>query len=83
MLPERNTKVGVVDLLDRVLDKGIVISADVIISFADMPLIGLNLRAALACIDKMLDYGLMTDWGEAQKAVEKEKEVIIPIKINS
>ncbi len=74
MLPERNTKVGLVDLLDRVLDKGIVIAADVIISLADIPLIGLNLRAALASVETMLDYGLMADWDEAQKAVEKLAE---------
>ena len=67
MMPERYTKAGIVDLLDRVLDKGVVIAADVIISLADIPLIGLNLRAALASIETMLDYGLMADWDEAQK----------------
>jgi len=37
-----------VDLLDRVLDRGVVINADIIISLAGVPLIGVNLRAALA-----------------------------------
>lgn len=80
MLPEKYTKVGIVDLLDRVLDKGVVISADVIISLADIPLIGLNLRAALASIETMFDYGLMADWGEAKKVVE-EKIIEGPLEV--
>lgn len=75
MLPERNTKIGIADLLDRALDKGVVIAADVIISLADVPLIGLNIRAALASVETMLDYGLMVDWDEAQKAVKKEEKL--------
>lgn len=80
MIPERYTKVGIVDLLDRILDKGVVISADLIISLADIPLIGLNLRAALASIETMLDYGLMTDWNEAQKAIKEHGEKPLEVK---
>ena len=50
-----------VDLLDRVLDRGLVINADIIISLAGVPLIGLNLRAALAGIETMVRYGLAAD----------------------
>lgn len=46
------------DLLDRALQKGLYVSADVIITVADVPLIGLNLRLALANIETMFDYGL-------------------------
>lgn len=49
-----------VDLLDRVLDRGVVLQADVIISLAGVPLIGLNLRTVLAGIETMLEYGLLT-----------------------
>lgn len=48
-----------VDLLDRVLDRGVVINADIIISLAGVPLIGVNLRAALAGIETMIQYGVM------------------------
>jgi len=48
-----------VDLLDRVFDKGVVIHADLIISVAGVPLIGVNLRAALAGMETMLQYGMM------------------------
>jgi hypothetical protein len=51
-----------VDLLDRVLDRGVVLQADLIISLAGVPLIGVCLRAALAGMDTMLRYGLLADW---------------------
>lgn len=54
-----------VDLLDKILDKGVLINADVIISVAGVPLIGLNLRAALAGMETMLDYGMMEVWDKS------------------
>jgi len=50
-----------VDLLDRIFDKGVVINLDLIISVAGIPLIGVNLRAALAGMETMLQYGMMQD----------------------
>lgn len=50
------------DLLDRVLDKGIIINADIVISLANVPLIGVNLRAAIAGMETMVKYGMMRDY---------------------
>lgn len=50
-----------VDLLDRVLDKGLVLQADLVVSLAGVPLIGVCLRAAVAGMETMIRYGLMTD----------------------
>jgi hypothetical protein len=58
--------------LDRILDKGLVIQADLIISLAGVPLIGVNLRAALAGMETMLKYGLMKEWDERTRAWESE-----------
>ena len=71
MEPERDE---IVDLLDRILEKGVVLNTDLIITLADVPLIGIDLRLALAGIDKMLDYGLFTDWEAAQRAMEEGRE---------
>lgn len=68
MEPTRKGRATVVDLLDRVLDKGLVINADVIISLAGVPLIAVNLRAAVASVETMLDYGLMRDFIQPQEA---------------
>ncbi len=72
MEPVRNTHATLVDLLDRILDKGIVIYADVIVSVAGIPLIGVNLRAALAGMETMLKYGVMVDWDEKSRVWERE-----------
>jgi len=36
-------------------------SADVVISLAGVPLIAVNLRAAIASVETMLEYGLMKE----------------------
>ena len=82
MTPERNPNATLVDLLDRVLDKGLVIHADVIVSVAGIPLIGVNLRAALAGMETMLKYGIMQAWDERIRGWEtdyrsKKKEALI------
>ena len=73
MEPTRNSRATLVDLLDRVLDKGLVINADLIISLAGVPLIGVNLRAALAGMETMLEYGLMKEWDARTRAWESER----------
>ena len=62
--------------MDRVLDKGIVIHAEIIISVAGIPLIGVNLKAALAGMETMLKYGMMEEWDKSMRsrAMENEKK---------
>jgi len=62
-----------VDLLDRVLDKGLMLDADLIIHVAGIPLLGVKLRAALAGMETMLKYGIWEDWDEAQRAIATEE----------
>jgi len=72
MTPTREKHATLVDLLDRVLEKGLVIQADIIISVAGIPLIGVNLRAALAGMETMLKYGPMREWDERTRQWERE-----------
>jgi len=72
MEPSRDTHATLVDLLDRILDKGLVLNADIIISVAGIPLLGINLRAALAGMETMLKYGVMQAWDEKTRAWERE-----------
>jgi len=72
MEPTRNSHATLVDLLDRILDKGVIIYADLIVSVAGIPLIGVNLRAALAGMETMLQYGVMQDWDARTRAWERE-----------
>jgi hypothetical protein len=71
--PTRDSHATLVDLLDRVLDKGLVIEADLIVHVAGIPLLGLSLRAYLAGMETMLKYGIWQDWDEAQRAIATEE----------
>lgn len=53
---------GVADLLQRALDRGLVLNADLVITLAGVPLVALNLRAVLASVETMARYGVMRDW---------------------
>ncbi len=65
MEPVRMSHGTLVDLLDRILDRGVVLQADVIITLGEIPLVGINLRAAVAGMETMLRYGFMADWDQA------------------
>jgi len=57
------------------LDKGVFLQADLIISVAGIPLIGARLSVALAGMETMLRYGIMSDWDQAIRAgAEQEQE---------
>ncbi len=59
---------GLVDLLDRVLDRGLVIHADIMITLAGVPLVGLNLRAVLAGMETLLADPQMREWDARVRA---------------
>lgn len=63
-----------VDLLDRVLDRGLVINADIIICLAGVPLVGINLRAALAGMETMGRYGLMDQWDDRTRLQDAARQ---------
>ncbi|MBI5886764.1 MAG: gas vesicle protein [Deltaproteobacteria bacterium] len=61
MKPARQIDYNLTEVLDRLLDKGMVINAELVISVAGIPLIGVTLTAAVAGMDTMLAYGVMED----------------------
>lgn len=62
MRPTKRDDDAIVDLLDVILRDGVVLEADVIVTVADIPLIGLKLRAALAGMTTMTEYGIFDEW---------------------
>jgi hypothetical protein len=62
--------------LDRVLDKGIMLRADMIISVAGIPLIGVRLSVALAGMETMLKYGIMSDWDQAIRTAATQGQTL-------
>lgn len=73
MKPTRPREDAAVDLLDVLLRDGVVLEADVVVTVADVPLVGIKLRAAIAGMTTMTDHGMLRDldrrsrrlWGDA------------------
>jgi hypothetical protein len=73
------------DILQKLLDKGLVLNADLIMSVAGVPLLGVNLKAAIAGIETMLEYGMMEAWDKrTRECYEKEyaKKMAVPLAMN-
>lgn len=69
------------DILERVLDKGIVIAGDISISVADIELLNIKLRLLVASVDKAIEMGI--NWWESDpylssraKQLEKENRML-------
>lgn len=78
MIPEREGD-SLVELLDRLLNKGLVLNADVLISVGGIPLIGLSLRLLAAGIETMLEYGMFEQFDKNTRAWELEHRVNKPV----
>ena len=81
MKPVKPSRVRLAQLLDRALDKGLVLDADLLITVAGIPLLAANLRLVLASIETMREYGMMDAWDEtvrAQNQSDENEEQTIP-----
>lgn len=56
--PVQETVDGLAAVIDRVLDKGLVINADITVSVAGTELLGIQIRAALASFETAAQFGL-------------------------
>lgn len=61
-LPGRREPAQLADVLERVLDKGIVIAGDIQINLLDIELLTIKLRLLIASADKAREMGI--DWWE-------------------
>ena len=55
------------DILERVLDKGIVIAGDITISLAGVDLLNIKIRLLVASVDKAQEMGI--DWWQSDPAL--------------
>ncbi|QFT90420.1 gas vesicle synthesis-like protein [Bacillus sp. THAF10] len=61
-----NQDVSLLDILDVILDKGVVLRGELIISIADIDLVYLDLRLLITSVDKMMQT-------TTRKPIEEEK----------
>ncbi|MCG2725127.1 MAG: gas vesicle protein [Elusimicrobia bacterium] len=69
--------INLADILERVLDKGIVIAGDIKIQVADVDLLTIKIRLLVASVDKAMQMGInwwQTDDFLSSKAKESEIE---------
>ncbi|SDY65635.1 gas vesicle protein GvpM [Halopenitus persicus] len=72
MEPTKDETHAIVEFVDVLLREGAVIQADVIVTVADIPLIGISLRAAIAGMTTMTDYGMFEEWDAAHRQRQGE-----------
>jgi len=58
LAPEKEEDAGLAGAIDRILDKGLVINADIAVSVSGVELLGIKIRAALASFETAAKYGL-------------------------
>jgi hypothetical protein len=63
--PNNRRSAGLVDLLDRILDKGLVVAGDIKISLAEVELLTIRIRLLVCSVDKAEQIGL--DWWKHDK----------------
>ena len=63
---------GLVDVLDRVLDKGLVVAGDIKVSLAEVELLTIRIRLMICSIDKAEEIGL--DWWKYDRHLSPGRE---------
>jgi len=58
------------DILERVLDKGIVIAGDIKIQIADVDLLNIKIRLLIASVDKAMEMGI--NWWQQDSYLSSE-----------
>jgi hypothetical protein len=80
--PSHHRATGLVDVLDRVLDKGLVIAGDIKVSLAEVELLTIRIRLLICSLDKAQEIGL--DWwrydrelspGSRREAIAENEEL--------
>ena len=83
-MPERpaDTKAAgnIVELLDRILDKGIVIIGDIRVSVADIELLKVQIRLLIASVDKAKEMGIDFSWAKSIEEPVKQEQLQSKIK---
>jgi len=58
------------DILERVLDKGIVIAGDISISLVDVELLTIKVRLVVASVDRAMEMGI--NWWQSDPALSSQ-----------
>lgn len=65
----------IVDLVDRILDKGVVITGDITISIVGVDLLSLKINLVIASLETAKRYGIKLPWEKWDKVQPKKINV--------
>lgn len=65
----------IVDLVDRILDKGVVITGDITISIVGVDLLSLKINLVIASLETAKRYGIKLPWERWDKVQPKKINV--------
>jgi len=69
-IPHSVQTTSLADILERVLDKGIVIAGDIKICLADIELLNIKIRLLIASVEKAKEMGI--DWWQSDPALSSK-----------
>jgi hypothetical protein len=69
--PARQQTANLADILERVLDKGIVIAGDIRVNLLDIELLTIKIRLLIASVDKAREIGI--DWWERDPSLSSKQ----------
>jgi hypothetical protein len=72
---EERPATNVLELLDRILDKGVVIVGDIRISVADIELLKIQIRLLIASVDKAKELGIDFAWAREIEQTKSKDEL--------
>lgn len=67
---------GLVDILDKILDKGLVVAGDIKVSLANVELLTIQLRLVVCSIDKAESIGL--NWWKSDRFYSADAQAALP-----
>jgi len=73
-IPHSVQTTSLADILERVLDKGIVIAGDIKISLADIELLNIKIRLLIASVEKAKEMGI--DWWQSDPALSSKASTL-------
>ncbi|MGI8315995.1 gas vesicle protein [Halobacillus mangrovi] len=71
-----NKDIALIDILDTVLDKGVAIKGDIVISIAGIDLVYLDLRILISSVETLVQHHQKAAESLSSERMDKEKEAL-------
>lgn len=72
-IAEQRPVTNLLELLDRILDKGVVVIGDIKVSVADIELLKIQIRLLIASVDKAKELGIDFSWARGIESTPRSR----------